>query len=237
MLFEVRMYHAAQGRMGDIVDRMRDELPAMLRKHNFPWPVGQWVCVAGARMPLYVWMLHWDDLDHRARCFGALYGDPEWDKIRIRTNGSRDTVVEQRIVFMRKLPCFGMLAGLRQGQVDQAPGLYELRYQRVQYGYLPQADRVLSEVDFPALTRCGARVQGAFEVMSGAPYPTAAYFLRWESFEAREAGLAEFEALPEVKAARAREVAAINNHFLQEFDCYLLRPTGFGIPQPQFGAA
>jgi len=95
---------------------------------------------------------------------------------------------------------------------------------------------VLAEVDFPALTRCGARVQGAFEVMSGAPYPTAAYFLRWESFEAREAGLAEFETMPEVKAARVREVAAINNHFLQEFDCYLLRPTGFGIPQPQFGA-
>jgi hypothetical protein len=73
--------------------------------------------------------------------------------------------------------------------------------------------------------------------MSGAAYPTAAYFLRWESFEAREAGLAQFESLPEVKAARAGEVAAINNHFLQEFDCYLLRPTSFGIPHPLFGAA
>ena len=125
MLFEVRMYHAAQGRMGDIVNRMQIELPAMLKKHKFPWPVGQWVCVAGARMPLYVWMLHWDDLDHRARCFGALYGDPEWDKIRIRTNGTRDTVVEQRIVFMRKLPCFASLAALAQGRADQSGGLYE----------------------------------------------------------------------------------------------------------------
>jgi len=55
MLFEVRMYHAAQGRFGDIVNRMRDELPAMLRKHHFPWPLGQWICEAGACMPLYIW--------------------------------------------------------------------------------------------------------------------------------------------------------------------------------------
>ena len=41
----------------------------------------------------------------------------------------------------------------------------------------------------------------------------------------------------DVRMYRAVEIAAINNHFLQEFDCYLLRPTSFGTPQPLFGAA
>ena len=41
----------------------------------------------------------------------------------------------------------------------------------------------------------------------------------------------------DVRMYRAVEIAAINNHFLQEFDYYLLRPTSFGIPQPLFRAA
>ncbi len=232
MYFELRMYQSAQGRLGDIVSRMQNLLPQMLRKHQFPWPVGQWVCVAGPNMPLYIWMLQWEDLDHRSNCFGGLYSDPEWDKIRISTNGIRDTVVEQRIVMLRHLPCHDSLNQLANHGVAQGNRLHELRFQRLQYGMLGKANQQMKEIDYPTLDHCGASILGAFEIISGAPVPSIASFMSWPNFESRQEALKQFETDQRVVAARKKEVEEINNHYLQEFDCYLLEPMQFCLPNP-----
>ena len=232
MYFELRMYKSAQGRMQDIKDRMRDHLPSMLIKHQFPWPLGQWECVAGSGLPLYIWMLQWRDLDHRSQCFGALYSDPEWERIRISTNGIRNTVVEQRILIMRHLPCQPDLSDLSLARVDQSTRLHELRIQRVQYGMLPAALKQMSQVDLHAWDRHGASILGTYEIISGAPIPSIAWFMSWQDFESRKAALARFESDPTVVKARSLEVDQINNHYLQDFDSYLLEPMPYCVPKP-----
>jgi hypothetical protein len=234
MLYELRLYHSAQGRMNDIVARMRDLLPPMLEKHQFPTPLGQWVCIAGKQLPLYVWMLGWESLEHRAQCFGSLYADSEWDKIRIATNGSRDTVQEQDIIFMKSMPCMKSLQALPKVESVKST-LFELRIQRYQYGKLPRVNKILEETDFPILTELGAKIEGCFETISGAPIPSILYFVRWKDYQHREVALNEFDQHPQLIAARNQEISELNNHYLQEYDNYLLRATDYGDPQPFFG--
>ena len=181
---------------------------------------------------MYIWMLQWKDLDHRAKCFGSLYSDPEWERIRVSTNGMRDTVIEQRILIMRHLPCHASLANLKNTSARQEHRLHELRIQRLQYGLLGASQQQMEQVDLPAWDRCGASHLGVFEIISGAPVPSIAHFMSWESFEARKEGMRQFEVDPLVSQAREAEVKKINNHYLQEFDDYLLEPMPFAIPRP-----
>jgi hypothetical protein len=82
------------------------------------------------------------------------------------------------------------------------------------------------------LDHYGASILGAFEIISGAPVPSIASFMSWPNFESRQEALKQFEADQRVVAARKKEVEEINNHYLQEFDCYLLEPMQFCLPNP-----
>ncbi len=78
MLYELRMYRTATGRVHDVANRMRDLIPPLFRKHGFPVPHGEWIVSAGAHMPMYVWLLSWPDSAKRAESFSSLYADEEW---------------------------------------------------------------------------------------------------------------------------------------------------------------
>ena len=235
MLYELRMYHVAPGRMDDVAARMRDLVPAVFAKHGFPIPLGQWRATAGSKLPLYVWMLAWPDSETRAHAFAALYGDAEWMKIRSETNGPRETVLSYDIAFLHDTPAGHAARRLHGDRTGPATGLHELRLHQIYPGRLVQANATLTETDLPAWKRAGATTLGVFEVQTGLVTPGFVHVLAWDDFEARRKGLAEYDANPTVRRAREAEAAELKTHVVGRHDTWLLEPTDFGLPNYGFG--
>jgi hypothetical protein len=235
MIYELRMYHAAPGRMDDIAARMRDRVPAVFTEHGFPQPLGQWRATAGSKLPLYVWMLAWPDSETRARAFAALYADAKWMNIRAETNGPRETVLSYDISFMHDTPAGQVARRIHKDGTGHVGGLHEMRVHQIYPGRLAQANSVLSGTDLPALKEAGATTLGVFEIQSGLVTPGFVHFLAWEDFEARRRGLAQYDANPEVQAARTAEADELKTHVVGRHDAWLLEPTDFGRPQHGFG--
>ncbi len=235
MIYELRMYHTAPGRLDDVANRMRDLVPAVFAKHGFPFPLGQWRVTAGSKMPLYVWMVAWPDSETRARVFADLYADAEWIKIRNETNGPREMVLSYDISFMHDTPAGLAARRLHRDRSGQARGLHELRIHQIYPGRLVQANAALSTVDLPALKRAGATTLGVFEIQSGLVTPGFVHILEWENFEARQQGQAQYEADPEVRQTREAEAAELKTYVVGRHDTWLLEPTEFSPPHYGFG--
>ena len=98
LLYEMRLYQCGMGRMQDVSDRLRDFVPrrsgstafgsvrAMVRDdRSFPFTSGCW----RGRNP-----------DVRAKAFGDLWADPDFQTLRTRTNGAREMVLRYDIYLM-----------------------------------------------------------------------------------------------------------------------------------------
>ncbi len=230
MLYELRMYHAGPGRLDDIATRMRDQVPALFAKHNFVAPLGQWRAVAGAKLPMYVWILAWPDSEYRAQAFASLYGDPDWQQLRVKTNGSREMVLAYDIAMMRDTPAGAAARQLHADRRGPARGLHELRLHQIYPGRAGQANATLSQTDLPALKRAGATTLGVFDIQSGPVTPGFAHFLAWDGFDARTQGLRAFEADEGVSRARAAEADELKTYVVGRYDSWLLEPTDFCPP-------
>ena len=234
MLYELRMYHAAPGRIDDVANRMRDDVPAVFAKHGFPQPMGQWRATAGSKLPMYVWMLAWPDSAVRARSYAALYADAEWNKIRARTNGPRETVLAYDISLMHDTPAGAAARALHADKVGKPGGVHELRIHQIYPGRLVQANTMLAEVALPTLKKVGATTIGVFEIQSGLVTPGFVHFLAWPDYGTRAAGMAAYEAEPAVRKTLEAEATELKTHVVGRYDCWLLDPTDFGGPHYGF---
>jgi hypothetical protein len=230
MLYELRMYHAAPGRLDDVANRMRDQVPAVFAKHGFPTPMAQWRATAGSKLPMYVWMLAWPDSAVRARTYAALYGDAEWNQIRAQTNGPRETVLAYDISLMHDTPAGAAARALHAGQVGKPGGVHELRVHQIYPGRLVQANAMLSQVGLPALKKVGATTLGVFEIQSGLVTPGFVHILSWPDYATRLSGMAAYEADPAVRKVLDAEAEELKTHVVGRYDSWLLQPTDFGGP-------
>jgi hypothetical protein len=234
MLYELRMYQAAPGRMEDVAARMRDHMPPLFAKHGFPRPLGQWRALAGARLPLYVWLLAWTGSQARAAAFASLYADEAWAAVRQRTGGSRPPILNYEVLLMHAAPAWEAARSPAGAASDPVGGLHELRICELYPGRLPQVNRALAEVDLPALSRRGGSTLGVFDIQSGWKLQAFAHFLAWPDFETRRGALEAYERDPTVLARREAELAEINTHQIVRHDSWLLEPAGYGLPNPGF---
>jgi hypothetical protein len=227
MLYELRMYRTAPGRVHDVANRMRDLVPPLFRKHGFPVPHAEWIVSAGAHMPMYVWLLSWPDSTQRAQAFSSLYADQEWAELRRQTNGPREMVLKYDIYLMHGAPAWDAAKTLHADRSGPAAGLHELRIYELYPGRGSQANRTLTEVDLPALKKAGGTTLGVFDIQSGPALPAFAHFLQWENYEARRTGITAYEHDPSVVSARKAEVEELKTHVLGQHSTWLLEPTDF----------
>ena len=80
-------------------DRLRNFVPAAFRKHGFRFRPRNGSRLRGRSFP-YVWMLAWPNSDVRAKAFGDLWADPDFQTLRTRTNGAREMVLRYDIYLM-----------------------------------------------------------------------------------------------------------------------------------------
>ena len=227
MFYELRIYHPAPGRLGDLVERIGKVMPPFFERHGFSPRLGQWTAVAGTPAGVFVWLLRWPDFAARAAAFAGLGGDNEWNELRVRTNGPGEMVRRYDLRFLT--PASAWLT-FSAGRAAHPPcGLYELRVLPIAVGRTRQADDVLARIDLPALAASGTTVAGVFDNVCGPATPGVSMLLGWSDFAHRSQALTAYERIPDVVQARRGEREQwAGEHLLGEPSSMLLERTRYG---------
>jgi hypothetical protein len=94
MLYELRIYHCAPGRLPALNQRfVRDTLP-LFEKHGIE-QAGFFTTLIGASNQTLTYLLKWDSLAERELKWNAFSSDPDW--IAKRTASEADGIIVERI--------------------------------------------------------------------------------------------------------------------------------------------
>jgi hypothetical protein len=77
MLYELRVYHCAPGRLPDLNKRFETVTLKMWEKHGIR-AVGFWTVLIGEGNHILYYMLAWTDLAEREQLWSAFMADPAW---------------------------------------------------------------------------------------------------------------------------------------------------------------
>ena len=99
MLYELRIYHCAPGRLPDL-NRRFETITLKIWERFGIRPVGFWTVMIGESNQDLYYLLEWQDLAERERVFAAFGADPEWQKARAETekNGPLTTHITNAIL-------------------------------------------------------------------------------------------------------------------------------------------
>ena len=80
MIYELRTYEAAPGRMPELNARFRDHTLRIFANHGMD-VVGFWTYGHGGWSDQLVYMMKFDDMDDRARKWASFIADEEWHRV------------------------------------------------------------------------------------------------------------------------------------------------------------
>ena len=138
MIYELRLYAVAPGRMADVHDRFNHHFPALFAKHGVDC-VARWVALAGPDAPRFVYLMAYRDYAHRESVWASFYQDAEWWRIRAETNAGHEMVERHDLFFLKP-----NVAWTADAAPDQAVGgLHELVQQQLAPGQNANANAFL----------------------------------------------------------------------------------------------
>lgn len=99
MIYELRVYTAASGKMGALQARFRDHTCKLFEKHGIK-NVAYWTNSIGGRNDELWYILGFNDLAHRGAAWQAFATDPEWREVfkESEKNGTLVSHIENRII-------------------------------------------------------------------------------------------------------------------------------------------
>ena len=81
-VYELRMYHVHEGKMGALRDRFRDHTDAIFKRYNMK-SIGYWVPEdAPSSQNLFVYILEHPSREEAERNWAVFQADPEWKKVK-----------------------------------------------------------------------------------------------------------------------------------------------------------
>jgi len=81
MIYELRIYRAAPGKLPALLSRFRDHTLALFEKHGMQ-NVGYWLNAVGGRSDELWYVLAFEDMGHQERAWAAFQADPTWQKVK-----------------------------------------------------------------------------------------------------------------------------------------------------------
>lgn len=84
MIYEMRVYEAAPGRLPDIIRRFETRTLAIFHKHGIR-QAGFFTTLVGEHSQHLTYFLAWGSLAEREKKWGAFAADPEWLAVRAET--------------------------------------------------------------------------------------------------------------------------------------------------------
>jgi hypothetical protein len=94
MIFELRTYHCAPGRLPALHQRFETITLGLWEKYGIR-QVGFWTTLVGPSNQALTYMLQWDSLADREARWGAFASDPEWLAKRAETEAQ--AIIVERI--------------------------------------------------------------------------------------------------------------------------------------------
>ncbi len=79
MIYELRTYEAAPGKMPALNARFRDRTTPLFERHGMQ-VIGFWTYAHGGWSNQLVYLMAFDDMADRDRKWAAFQGDPDWQK-------------------------------------------------------------------------------------------------------------------------------------------------------------
>jgi hypothetical protein len=93
MIYELRIYHCAPGRLPALNKRFETITLKFWEKYGIK-PVGFWTTLVGQSNQALTYMLQWESLAQREAIWNAFSSDPEWIAKRNETE-AQATIVER----------------------------------------------------------------------------------------------------------------------------------------------
>ena len=104
--FEMRTYHAAEGKLEDLHTRFRNHTNRLFKKHGIDM-IGYWTATdapggapGSASKDTLVFILAYPSRDERDKRWNAFAGDPEWKKAKDESEKKGPLVTKVEQVFM-----------------------------------------------------------------------------------------------------------------------------------------
>ena len=81
MIYELRTYHCVPGRLPALIKRFETTTMRLFDKHGIK-QLGFWTVAIGESNQDLIYILQWESLAEREKCFAAFQSDPEWIEAR-----------------------------------------------------------------------------------------------------------------------------------------------------------
>ena len=175
MIYEMRLYTVAPGRLPDVHARFADHLPSLFLRHGVQC-VGRWSALAGPDSPRFVYLLAYRDYEHRESVWASFYQDQDWWRVRAETNAGSEMVLRHDLYFLKPSAVWPEEAASDEPFVG---GLHELVQQEIAPGQGANANRYVAEFWLPAMRGVGARVLGVFDMAAGAGMQKMVILIAW----------------------------------------------------------
>lgn len=100
MIYELRTYDAAPGKMAALQARFRDHTTGSFERHGMQI-IGFWTYAHGGWSNQLVYLLAFEDLADRDAKFAAFGADPDWQKARVASEAEGPLTVRIRSDLLR----------------------------------------------------------------------------------------------------------------------------------------
>jgi hypothetical protein len=219
MIYELRLYAVAPGRMADVHERFNVHLPALFEKHGVDC-VARWVARSGPDGPRFIYLLAYRDYTHRESAWTGFYEDAAWWSVRAETNAGHEMVERHDLYFLK--PNVTWIADTKPDET--VDGVHELVLQQVAPGQTTNANKFLKERWLPLLHEAGARVLGVFDMAAGVGMPKVVLLYAWRDAATWHAGRRLIDAHEALRAELAVQRDSLGTTVFQRAEVNLLEP-------------
>lgn len=219
MIYELRLYAVAPGRMADVHDRFNHHFPALFAKHGVDC-VARWYAVAGPDAPRFVYLMAYPDYATRESVWASFYQDDEWWRVRAATNAGHEMVERHDLFFLKPNAAWAQ----EPAPPEAVGGLHELVQQQIAPGQGAQATAFLQQTWLPLLREAGARVLGVFDMAAGAGMQKIVLLHAWRDAAAWQAGRRFIDEHEGLRAEFASQRQRFGGALFQRAEVNLLEP-------------
>ena len=92
MIYELRTYQAAPGRLNELLERFQDHTVAFFTKHGIK-NIGYWTYAIGGPNDGRVYLVAFESMAQREQAWASFRADQDWVKVRVASDAVKGPLV------------------------------------------------------------------------------------------------------------------------------------------------